>query len=237
MSEVRLDQMLPLADVVGLATRLIEPVATPPEGQTVQAEINLRVAWLNSQVEAQLRDMGVPSGLRDLALKSYDLSLQEGWNSAKITGMLAEAWHTIRNGRWVTLQGPAGVGKTHLAVRWLWRLRLLRPFSNDLYQWRFIGARDWSIKYAAAGIEADGLFDRALSARVIVLDDIGQEGTGRRREGISDLIACAYDRRKQVIITTNLTDEEIVQRYGGSIVSRIDAEGNIRLTIKGRDLR
>ncbi len=239
MSEARLERSLPLGDVVGLAAMLLNPAepAREAEGQTVQSELALRVAWLNTQVETQLRDMSVPSALREFALKHFDVTLQAGWNAEKMISMLAEAWKTVRNGKWVTLQGPAGVGKTHLAIRWLWRLRLLRPYSLDLSTWRFIGARDWSIRYSSAGIDADSLFDRALLGKVIVIDDIGQEGTGRRREGISDLLACAYDRRKQIILTTNLTDEELVARYGGSIVSRIDAEGNIRLTIKGKDLR
>jgi len=235
---LRLGKSVVIGEVIDQAKLAFQPVPEA-EGVSTKAELATRIATLNADAESQLGSMGVPMAYREFGVKPFKIDAQPSWNAGLITPLLTEVWKSLRDGGgWVTLQGPAGIGKTHLGVRWLWRLRLLNPFREDLGAWRYVSARDWSAKFTGArGFEAQDLFRQVTRADVVLIDDAGQESAGRRSEAINDLIAVLYEKRRQVIITTNLTDEEIVLRYGGSITSRLNAKGNVRLKMDGEDLR
>jgi len=102
------------------------------------------------------------------------------------------------------LQGPTGVGKTHLAVAVLRELiqRGLEGFFFDYQQWlkQMRGAYD-----AAAGDEHRVVLERAQYADVVLLDDLGSERYSEWVEDtITSLINHRYNTRRAIIATTNL---------------------------------
>lgn len=100
-----------------------------------------------------------------------------------------------------------------VAVKWtLWM-----NWPTTCHRWRLNGL-DWRI-------EAD--IKRATWAKLLVLDDLGRET--RRRDssedvatGHLDAVITERDRQGRVTLwTTNLFDEELIDRYGTSMIRRL----------------
>ena len=86
--------------------------------------------------------------------------------------------------------------------------------------------------------DVDEQFMSVLQSKFIVIDDLGQENHLREKDMIGRLLWEAFDMKKQLIITSNLSGEELVQRYGQAFMSRMQATGNaVWIGIKGKDLR
>jgi DNA replication protein DnaC len=194
------------------------------------------LAELENRIDDKLRIMKVPMRLRELATKEFNLDLQPAWDRDDAHKWLSDSWNGLLDGKWVTLRGPAGIGKTHLAVRWLWNLRK-RKLDFCTANFRFLSSRTWSRDMAMAGFRAEEVAEELGRVKVIVLDDLGQEGDIKRSQAICDLIWDSFNECKQMIITTNLSNDEIIDRYGDACLSRMQGEGNRILNLNGRDCR
>ena len=120
---------------------------------------------------------------------------------------------------WLTLFGDTGVGKTHLAVAIAGaRLRegdqVFFAFVPDLLDYlRNTFSPDSRVSY-------DSLFDEVKNARLLVLDDLGQElSSPWAEEKLYQIIVHRHNARLPTVITsmTDFTRE----RESGSIASRI----------------
>lgn len=116
---------------------------------------------------------------------------------------------------WLVLQGVSGSGKTFRAVQILENTSASRR--------RFI---DWPLfieeRKAAIGRDDEDPMEYALKSGLLVVDDLGGE---RQTEYSVDaaqlLFSDRYNRVASTIITTNLSDAQISERYGKRIASRI----------------
>jgi len=158
-------------------------------------------------------------------------------------------------GRGLTLVGPPGVGKTHLAVGVLKKIYRERGVRGA-----FFDTKDLIYRFKA--LIEEGRTARAMKAvlncPLLVLDDLGSERLSDwQREVISYIISYRYNNLKSTIITTNfsLTGEEkrdrklrrmvdglelpkslMADRLGESTVSRIFEMTKV-IYLKGRDRR
>jgi DNA replication protein DnaC len=102
------------------------------------------------------------------------------------------------------LQGPTGVGKTHLAVA------VLRELIERGFEGSFVDYQVWLKQmrgaYDAAAGDAHRLaYERALHADVVLLDDLGSERYSEWVEDtITSMISHRYNAKKTIIATTNL---------------------------------
>ncbi|EDP76361.1 ATP-binding protein [Hydrogenivirga sp. 128-5-R1-1] len=155
----------------------------------------------------------------------------------------------------LTLVGPPGVGKTHLAVGVLKKIYREKGIKGI-----FFDTKD--LIYKLKSLMEEGKTGRAIKAilnrPLIVLDDLGSERLSEwQRELISYIISYRYNNLKSTIITTNfsLSGEEkkdrkikklaegidlpkalMSERLGQSTVSRIYEMSKV-VYIKGRDRR
>jgi len=143
----------------------------------------------------------------------------------------------LEEGRNLVIQGPVGVGKTHLAVAITWRLLVERPRHK---------ADFWSIvdfvQMAKAVFDGDrGAKEYAEQAPTIdwlIIDDLGQERpTEWTRELIYTIVSRRYNAQRPTIVTTNLTPAEIADRYGDPVASRLFGDGALVLALGGKDNR
>ncbi len=101
------------------------------------------------------------------------------------------------DGRWLYIHGPAGAGKTHIAVG-----------AARAYAEMGRTARYWSVNELVAVLR-DAAFDRAprpdlLSADVLVLDDAGKlKSTPFAYEQLYNTLEGRWAREKTTIITAN----------------------------------
>lgn len=135
------------------------------------------------------------------------------------------------------LVGNTGLGKTHLSL----------AIANELLQ------KGFSVMYDAAGSllhtleheqfrrggeqnETDTL-SAVLSCDLLILDDFGTEfDTSFSRSMIYTLLNGRISARKPIIINTNLNHQEIKERYGDRILSRLLFASDI-LHLYGKDIR
>ncbi len=131
------------------------------------------------------------------------------------------AW--ARGDRWLTegpqhlvLKGPAGAGKSWLAVRLA--LRLL-PDRRAVYL---------SVPLFDPVAHAD-LIAKWSQAGVLVLDDLGQEwdrpGGSYAANRLDALVRSADAAECRVIVTTNLTKTAMTGRYSPAMMDRLTGDG------------
>lgn len=124
--------------------------------------------------------------------------------------------------------GTTGNGKTTLAlalqnaVEWL-RARGKLPtvfMQYDLDTVRFVEARHVAATYKTTKT-------RLMSIGVLAIDDVGTEPAevvdyGNVIEPITELLEARYARGLFTLVTTNLTGQELRQRYGVRLVDRMN---------------
>ena len=136
-------------------------------------------------------------------------------------------------------QGGTGLGKTYLSAC-IARVVADRGFSVcydsaaaalDAFEaQRF--ARD-----TAEGEAAAARVRRMLDCDLMILDDLGTEMlTSLSVSALYTLLNTRLTHHRRLIISTNLTDEELAKRYTPQIVSRLVGEF-LHLPFVGRDLR
>jgi len=134
------------------------------------------------------------------------------------------------------LTGTPGLGKTHLSAA------IAREVSDD----------GWSVVYDTAGHvferfearkfsreddEATADTERVLNCDLLILDDLGTEmTTAFVQSALYQIVNTRLMEKKSTIISTNLSPEEIAQRYTPQLASRIEGEYQI-LTCFGEDIR
>ena len=85
--------------------------------------------------------------------------------------------------------------------------------------------------------DADADVDRYMACDLLILDDLGTEMTTSFTQSVLyDLINTRMLRGRRMIISSNLSPEEMRRRYTGQICSRLDGEFTV-VRFKGRDIR
>jgi DNA replication protein DnaC len=156
---------------------------------------------------------------------------------AAVTDYLDYSDRYVSAGRGLTLGSPAmGTGKTMLATL-LFKALLADGLDGYMVQfndmlnlfsagWRNEEDRKWFIR-------------RVRNAGVLVVDDIGREHKGRAEvsEAMFDEVIRHRDAScKPTIITTNYTEQELLQGYGGNIMSLLSGV-NTYVPVPGMDYR
>jgi DNA replication protein DnaC len=123
-----------------------------------------------------------------------------------------------------------------------------KSFLLDCIASRVISRGYWAVRataYAVNDVMAKALFDRAdpeslFACDLLALDDLGSEPI-LNKVTISSLFSLLNERvckGKPFIVSTNLTPEEILKRYGDRVFSRIaDARTTRVIEFEGEDLR
>lgn len=122
---------------------------------------------------------------------------------------LAE-WLTNNNGKGLLLNGQCGCGKTLIGYKIL-------PLLIKHYCRKIVST------YEATAINDNP--DEVLRKHLICIDDVGTEDVsvkfGNRRQVFSEIVDSVERSGKLLIVTTNLTHEEIRQRYGERTLDRL----------------
>ena len=117
--------------------------------------------------------------------------------------------------------GPVGCGKSHLAVA------ILREIIAKGYSGLYYNSPDLLRDIRATfdegrDVTEEDLLDEVTTTDLLVFDDVGAE---RSTEFVLDrfylIINKRYEACKPVIVTTNLDHEELEERLGTRILSRL----------------
>ncbi len=134
-------------------------------------------------------------------------------------------WLSDNQGKGLLLYGTCGRGKTFIS-------KYVIPPILLKYQRKVVSFYD--------ATEANRKLDEVLSKHIIAIDDIGVEDKsvvyGSKRNAFDEIMDSVEKKGKLIIITTNLTSAELLEKYGERVMSRII--GNCkRVLFNGKDLR
>lgn len=134
-------------------------------------------------------------------------------------------WLSGNKGRGLFLYGSVGQGKSILS-------RYVIPAIFLKYTNRVVSVYDID--------EMNAKLDEVKRKKFISLDDIGTEATinnfGNKREAFAEIIDNVEKQNNLVVISTNLSKEAIVERYGDRVFDRIVATTR-RILFTGESLR
>lgn len=135
------------------------------------------------------------------------------------------AWLSGNGGRGLFLFGNCGRGKSVLC-------RYVIPAILLAHMRKVVAVYDVQ--------EMNRDIDGVLSKHIVSLDDVGTEEIsvkyGEKRLAFAEVMDAAEKYGKLVIVSTNLTLEELRQRYGDRVVDRIRAT-MLRVAFNGKSLR
>lgn len=127
----------------------------------------------------------------------------------------------IAKGKGLILSGSYGTMKTTLAVC------VLRKFIEQGGSGLFIpmcSIMDNLYSMRARSLEEWGRFETRLrETKLLVIDDLGGEDVSAPwvLPKVNSIITERYNRKKPVIITTNMTKDELLDTYSGRIIDRL----------------
>lgn len=183
--------------------------------------------------------------------------VEKNWESFQgLEPQVKLAQDTIKRGDSLTLSGPKGTGKTHMAVACIrtWLRYMAGKLVPELEyvsgwfdesnadQWifdhphilpYFISAPEFFLELKATFNNSEyterDVLDRYTSSKaLLVLDDLGAEKVSDwSRQMLFTLIDRRYRRMQQTIVTTNLSLDELAAHYDARVPDRLLEMGTI----------
>ncbi len=138
----------------------------------------------------------------------------------------------------IVIAGSVGTGKSYLAGCIANEL-----LSND-FNVIFISACELNsilLKYHTAPVDDKGIYlDLLTDCDLLIIDDLGSEPIYKNvtEEYLLMIVSERMNKNNPFIITTNLEQEQLLDRYGDRTLSRLnDKRHGVFIQIKGEDLR
>ena len=132
--------------------------------------------------------------------------------------------------------GPTGLGKTHLSSAIAFEI-IKRGFDVLYDTAQSILYSFEKIRFSKAGTFDFDIVDRYMTCDLLIIDDLGTEYSGHMSvASLYNIVNTRLIENKSMIISTNLTHQEMNVKYDDSIVSRIF--GNFTtFNFAGNDIR
>ena len=198
--------------------------------QLLRAELDERD---QRRVRTSLRLSNLPTGM---TLADFDFTFQPSVERSRIDTLATGAW--IRASETLLIQGPPGVGKTHLAVG-LGVKAIECGFSVQFYRFDEL----LMALRADAGTPPNRLRRKKyLSTSLLVIDELGFEPMNREEASLFFRLVSYRYGRGSILITTNKSVREWTELLAGdealttAILDRLLHNAHV-INIKGRSYR
>ncbi len=131
--------------------------------------------------------------------------------------------------RVLLLLGPNGVGKSVAAAAVLQAWARTYPWNQlatgtTATPAMMVEARKLT-RLTTWGADDSRWLDSLLETEMLVLDDVGDEGTPTGCTALADLVLSRFARRRRTVLTGNLRWEPFAARYGSALADRVKGSG------------
>ncbi len=218
-----------------LDTLLSEAVSTEMSAhQLLERILDIeRAGREERRIKTMMKTSKIPTGQ---TLENFDFAFQPAIERSRIDTLATGAW--IRNAEVVLLQGPPGVGKSHLLVG-LGIRAIQLGFSVQYYRFDEL----------LTAIKADALLPptrlkgrKYMSSSLLLIDEMGFDPMNREEAGLFFRLVSYRYARGAMIITTNKSIRDWTELLAGdevlaaAILDRLLHRSHV-LNIKGRSYR
>lgn len=193
--------------------------------------------FAESQAEELQKNAQIPENYRHASFDSFHLpqdnpTAMRGLSDVMLAVMSYQRKYPDNEKPGLLLAGPAGTGKTHLAVAAL-RLLLARGHEGIFFDYQNLLERIRAGYSEALGTSSREAYRVALETEILLLDDLGAHRvTDWVEDTVTAIVTYRYNHRKPLIATTNLVDPDM----GGSVFEKsgLSSSQNFRTTLEQR---
>lgn len=187
-----------------------------------------------SSIRSRLRAARFPE---TKSLDDFDFDAADGVDAGEVAELARGGW--IEHGENALLAGPIGTGKTHIAIA------LGVEAARQRKHVAFHRAADLvrTLREARDQRELGRLLRRTNRVDLLILDEVGFVPFDRAGgELLFNLLADRYERRRSVLLTTNLAFSEWPQVFGGdeklttALLDRLVEKATV-ITTRGKSYR
>lgn len=170
-------------------------------------------------VDANMKASKIPERFKEKRIDNFEACCSARKVLVESANSFVESYRTGSNG--LLFEGEYGCGKTHLAVGILQGI-IEKGHSGLFYNTPDMFALIRSTYDKDSKETESGMLELLLRPDVLVLDDLGAErATGWLTERLYLVINRLYSHNRTVIITTNLSIDELTAQIGGRTASRL----------------
>lgn len=183
-----------------------------------------------------LEESGILERFKDIKFENIipDEDIKE--NAQMILNYANNIEKYVANGEGLILSGSYGTMKTTLAIC------VLRKYIEQGGRGLFVSMcsmMDSLYSMKARSIDEWTNYENRLrNTSLLVIDDLGSEDVSAPwvLSKVNSIITERYNRKKSIIVTTNLTKEELAKTYAGRIIDRLRST-NYYISFNGKTKR
>lgn len=136
------------------------------------------------------------------------------------------------------INGPTGVGKSHIAVGILKYCYELKYSRNSVcYTTSFGLANKVLATWNNSDLNEDDVLKEYTEIDLLVIDDLGYDDSGKKAEIINKIIYRRHENQKSTIITSNLKTNQVLEYMGSRTSSRFLSNLYFDIQIDTEDFR